>query len=125
MEVSDQNIVALILLAFRSKCSWQILRYSEAVVRKCSVKRVLLNISQNSWEKYCAGVFFFQEVAGRLEKRFRHMCFPTKSAKFSRTSLLKNTSGRLIMDTKLFQAIFHLHSRKLWNFSRKFLCENC
>ena len=31
---------------------------SEGVVRKCSVKTVLLKISQNSMESTCARVFF-------------------------------------------------------------------
>ena len=35
-----------------------LLRYSEAVVRTCSVKRVFLNISQNLQENNCAGVSF-------------------------------------------------------------------
>ena len=48
VEVSDQNIVALIFLKFNFKCLWHILRYSEAVVLKCSLKRVFLNVSQNS-----------------------------------------------------------------------------
>ena len=47
------------------------------------------------------------------------MCFPIKFAKFLRTSFLKNTSGRLILDMKFFQAIFYSHSRNIWNFSRK------
>ena len=46
--IGDQNMVALIFLTFSFKCPWYILPYSEAVVRKCSVKRVFLNISQNS-----------------------------------------------------------------------------
>ena len=48
VEVSGQSIVAFIFLTFSFKCSWHILRYSEAIIRKCSVKRVFLNISQNS-----------------------------------------------------------------------------
>ena len=31
---------------------------TEAVVQRCSVKKVLLEISKNSWEKTCAGVSF-------------------------------------------------------------------
>ena len=36
----------------------------EAVTRKCSVKKVLLEISQNSLENTCARVSFFNKVAG-------------------------------------------------------------
>ena len=35
-----------------------IIKQSEAVVRRCSVKKVLLEISQNSQENTCARVFF-------------------------------------------------------------------
>ena len=37
---------------------------TEAVVRRCSVKKVLLEISQNSEESACTRVSFFNKVAG-------------------------------------------------------------
>ena len=46
------------------------LNQSEAVVRRCSVKNVFLEISQNSQEKTCARVFFFNKVAGLLFNYF-------------------------------------------------------
>ena len=49
-------MVALIFLTFSFKFSWHTLRYSGVVIQKCSVKRVLLNILQNSYENYCQGV---------------------------------------------------------------------
>ena len=36
----------------------------EAVVQRCSVKKVFLEISQNSQENTCARVSFFNKVAG-------------------------------------------------------------
>ena len=36
---------------------------TEAVVRRCSVKKMLLEISQNSQENPCARVSFFNKVA--------------------------------------------------------------
>ena len=58
LEVSDQNIVALIFLtlSFNALGIYLILR--KAVAWKCSVKRVFLNIWQDSKENYCAGVSF-------------------------------------------------------------------
>ena len=39
---------------------------TEAVVRRCSVKKVYLEISQNSQENTCARFSFFNKVAGRF-----------------------------------------------------------
>ena len=36
--------------------------YTEALAQKCSVKKLFLEISQNSQEKTCARVFFFNKV---------------------------------------------------------------
>ena len=65
-------------------------RYAEAVVQRCSVKMVFLEISQNSQENTCARVSFFKKVAGLrpatlLKKRLCHRCFPVNLAKFLRT----------------------------------------
>ena len=51
--------------------------FSEAVIQKCSLKNLLLKISQNSQENNCVGVSF----AG-LKKRIQHRCFPANVAKF-------------------------------------------
>ena len=103
-----------------------LLRYPEAVVRKCSVKRVFLNISQNSEENNCVGVSFSKNCRPIIaEKRLPHMCFPIKFMKFLRLSFLKNISGRLILGMMFFQAIFYTYSRNNWNFSRKiYFCNN-
>ena len=54
---------------------------SEAVVRRCSVEKAFLEISQNSHENACVRVPF-------LKKRPWHMCFSVNFAKFLRTSFL-------------------------------------
>ena len=64
--------------------------YLEAVVQRCSVKKVFLAISQNSQENTCARV-------SSLKKRLRHRCFPVNFAKFLGTRFLQNTSGRLLL----------------------------
>ena len=69
---------------------------TEAVARRCSVKMVFLEISQNSQENTCARVSFLiklQAVPGLrpatlLKKRLRHRCFPVNFAKFLRTPFL-------------------------------------
>ena len=62
----------------------------EAVVQKCSVKKVFLEISEHSQENTCARVSFFNKVAGLkpatlLKKRLWHRCFPMNAVKFLRT----------------------------------------
>ena len=52
--------------------------------RRCSIKKVLLEISQNSQENTCARVW--------------HRCFPVNFAKFLRAPFLQNTSGRVLLD---------------------------
>ena len=49
-----------------SKLNWKTCFQSwEAVARRCSVKKVFLEISQNSQEKTCVRVHFLNEVAGQ------------------------------------------------------------
>ena len=59
---------------------------TEAVVRRCSLKKVLLKILKNSQENTCARVSFFKVAdlrpAALLKKRLWHRCFPVNFAKF-------------------------------------------
>ena len=61
----------------------------KAVVQKCSVKKVFLEISQNSHEITCARVSFLIKLqvwsATLLKKRLWHRCFPVNFVKFLRT----------------------------------------
>ena len=59
---------------------------SEAVVQRCSVKKALLEISQNSQKNTCARVpFSTKRPATLLKKRLWHRCFSVNSVKFLRT----------------------------------------
>ena len=60
--------------------------------QSCSIKKMFLEVSQNSQENICARVSFL------IKKRLWHRCFPTNFAKFLRTPFLQNTSGRLLLD---------------------------
>ena len=53
----------------------------------CFVKKMFLEISQNSQENTCVRVSFL------LKKRPWHRCFPLNFAKFLRTPFLQSTSG--------------------------------
>ena len=59
--------------------------YTEAVVR-CSVKKVFLQITQNSQENTCTRVSFLIKLQ---KKRLWRWCFPVNFAKFLRTSFFK------------------------------------
>ena len=77
------------------KFSFTIFLKAEAVVRTCSVKKVFLKISQNSQEKTCARVSFFNKVTGlklatSLKKRLWHKCFPVNFAKFLTTYFIEH-----------------------------------
>ena len=60
---------------------------SEAVVRRRSIKKVFLEISQNPQENTCVRVLFFNKVTGvspatLLKKRLWHRRFPVNFVKF-------------------------------------------
>ena len=63
---------------------------SQTVIRMCSVKKVLLEISQNSQENTCARVCFLIKLQAWGQqlyyKRLWHMCSPLNFLKFLRTS---------------------------------------
>ena len=62
----------------------------EAVVQRCSVKKVFLEISQNSQKHLCQSLFFVPvpclRPAALLKKRLLQRCFPVNFAKFLRTT---------------------------------------
>ena len=67
--------------------------FIEAVVQRCSVKKVFLEISQNSQENNCARVSFLIKLQARpatlLKKKLWHSCFPVNFVKFLRTPFYK------------------------------------
>ena len=81
----------------------------EAVVQRCSVKKVFLEIPQNSQENSCARVSFLINLQARpatlLKKRLWHRRFSVNFLEFLRTPFLWNTSGGCfclnIFNTKL------------------------
>ena len=66
---------------------------TEAVIERCSVKKVFLEISQNVQENNCATVSFWNKVVGLraatlFKKGLRHRCFPVNFVKFLKTHFL-------------------------------------
>ena len=82
---------------FCSVKSWQYRKngiYSEIVAQKCFVKKLFLQISQDSQKNTCARVCFLIKLqvwawclrpATLLKNRLRHRCFLLNFAKFLRT----------------------------------------
>ena len=76
----------------------------EAVAHRCSVKKVLLEISLNLQENTCARASFLiilQAPATLLKKKFWRMCFPVNFAKFLRTPILTEHLWWLLLILKL------------------------
>ena len=76
-------------LLYPSVNEFRFVEITEAVVQKCSVKKVFLKMSQNSQENIRVRVL---RPPTLLKKRFWHRCFPVNFAKFLRTPFLQNTS---------------------------------
>ena len=73
-------------------------KYLEAVIQRCSVKKVLSEISENSQENTCARASFLVKLqawglrpATLLKKRLLHRCFPVNFVKFLITPFLYRT----------------------------------
>ena len=68
----------------------------------CSIKKVFLEILQNSRKSTSARVSFLIKLqadpATLLKKRLRHRCFPVNFAKFSRTPFLKEHLRWLLLE---------------------------
>ena len=69
-------------------------------------EKVLLEISQNSQENTCARVSL-------LKKGFWRRCLPVNFAKFLRTPLLQNTSGRLLLKWIFLHLIYSSFRKSL------------
>ena len=79
-------------------------------LRRCSVKNVFLEISQNLPESTCVGVFF-NKVAGLrpetlLKRDSNTGVFRSILGNFLRTPFLQNPSGRYFFIKDLFLSIF-------------------
>ena len=62
--------------------------YLEAVVQRCSVKKVFREISQNSQKNTCVRVSFSIKLQVLLKKKLWHRCFPVNFAKFLRAPFI-------------------------------------
>ena len=75
----------------------------EAVVQRCSVKKVFMGISQNSQENTCARVSFLikLQASGTVDRWF-----------LSEHLFLQNTSGMVFLPNFSFDLLYYLHNYK-------------
>ena len=92
VENKDEYLFTLICLWSKDfrKALNALRKLSEAVVRRWSVKKVFVEISQKLTGKHLCQRFFFNKVAGLrpatlLEKSLWRRCFPMNFAKFLKT----------------------------------------
>ena len=86
--------------------------------QRCSVKKVFLEILQNSQENACArDSFWIKLQAWGLKKSLWHRCFPVNFANCLKALFLQNTSGRLLQNLHCFFSYLYLQ-RLLWYFSK-------
>ena len=71
----------------------------EAVARRCSVKRVFLEISQNSRKNICARVSFPVKICQK--KRLWQRCFPVNFMKTLRTYFLTEHRQWLLLQYQI------------------------
>ena len=97
----------------------------EAVIRRCSVKKVFLEILQNSQENNCARVSFFFIKKETLAQVFScEFCEISKNTFYYRTPLVAASDHHLmlsVMKTKLsFEEPKRLVYRSFWNFNNNY-----
>ena len=90
------------------------MQYSEAVVRKCSVTKVLLTISQNSEENNCAGISFSTKLqADYCRKEIPAHVFPYKMGEIFKNIFfkedLRTTDSRYEVLSNNFLYTFQKH----------------
>ena len=97
-----------------------ITHFWEAVVRKCSVTKVFLEISQNSQENTGARVSFIIKMqvwpATLLRKRLWHRCLPVNFVKSLRTPYLQNACGGCFWFFLI--GPWFIRTFRLWNYEK-------
>ena len=94
VDVIDNNICRFDFRFMISLFFWIVHRFARSSHWRCSIKKVFLEISQNSQENTSTRVSF---LSCRPKKRLWYTGFPVNFVKFLRTPILQNTSGRLLL----------------------------
>ena len=87
-----------------------LLRYPEAVARKCSIKSVLKHFAKFRGKQLCRSLFFYKIVGGLLQKRDCRTCvFLQNSYMFYKEYLWMADSGYEVFSSIFFLHIFQKH----------------
>ena len=98
-----------------------LLRYPEAVIRKCSEKRVFLNILQNSEESNSAGVSFSTKLqANSCRKEIAAHVFSYKNCEIFKNIFLKEHLW-MTVDMKFFKQFFTHIPETFGTFQKRFV----
>ena len=98
-----------------------LLRYPEAVIRKCSEKRVFLNILQNSEESNSAGVSFSTKLqANSCRKEIAAHVFSYKNCEIFKNIFLKEHLW-MTVDMKFFKQFFTHIPETFGTFRERFI----
>ena len=76
-----------------------------AAIRVVLQKGVLKNVAKFTRKRLCQSLFFYKNAG------LRHRFFTVNFAKFLRAPFLPNTSGRLLLNQKMFFYIFRKHRK--------------
>ena len=98
-------------LRFSTRNIWNLHDITEALVRRCSVKKVVLKIFTTFIKKHLCWSFVL--VCNLIKMRLQHKCFSVNFAKFLRTISLKKTSEPLSLILQCFSFHFILFNRDL------------
>ena len=90
----------------------------DAIVQRCSVKRVFLEISQNLQENTCARASFLIKLRASgtgtgVSKRLWHRCFPVNFVKFLRTPFFTEHLRWLLL-TNFVEKISFVSIKNQW-----------
>ena len=97
----------------------------EVVAHRCSVKKVFLEILQNSQGNVCARVSFLiklQAPITLLKKRLWHRCFPVNFTKFLRTTFFTEHLWWLLLHITDQLVIYYMHLKYMKDlYSNKYI----
>ena len=79
-----------------------------SIHRRCSIKKLLLRISQYLLEDTC------------VKKRLQHRCLPVNFAKFLRRSILKNICKRLLLKPGILERFEGIMKRSITRSNHSF-----
>ena len=98
--------------------------------RRCSIKKTLLKNFATFTEKHLCWILFINKNPGLqtcnfIKKRLQHRCFLDSTAKFFRTTILKNICERLLLRVFLLMLVWtfsymnKLHGKSRGRFKNK------